>query len=236
MLCLEVCVSCLGLCINIQLLVSLRETCYWFVLYFLCAICNSADGKYILAGGEDDLVQIWSMDDKKVVAWGEGHNSWVSYVDNDIQVSVICFLLLISLIIIIWMVLQVSGVAFDSYWSPPNTENSVETVMYRFGSVGQVLRKKQIFLSTPLLYWRNLSKWKSVCWIFLGPMCATVCCSLLTEWAFTGLVGYCRKIVPAALSKLCGGISNSLVKNDASGQHLYLVRGPISTRLWVKLL
>lgn len=35
------------------------------------------DGKYILTGGEDDLVQVWSMEERKVVAWGEGHNSWV---------------------------------------------------------------------------------------------------------------------------------------------------------------
>ena len=41
---------------------------------------NSMDGKYILAGGEDDLVQVWSMEDRKVVAWGEGHNSWVSFL------------------------------------------------------------------------------------------------------------------------------------------------------------
>ncbi|KAK4766308.1 hypothetical protein SAY87_007950 [Trapa incisa] len=83
--------------------------------YYGALLCCawSADGKYILAGGEDDLVQIWSMDDKKVVAWGEGHNSWVS------------------------------GVAFDSSWSPPDTENSEQTV-YRFGSVGQ---------DTQLLLW-----------------------------------------------------------------------------------
>ena len=36
---------------------------------------------------------------------------------------------------------QVSGVAFDSYWSSPNSSDNGETVMYRFGSVGQVLRK-----------------------------------------------------------------------------------------------
>ncbi|CAI0426896.1 unnamed protein product [Linum tenue] len=68
----------------------------------------SMDGKYILTGGEDDLVQVWSMEDRKVVAWGEGHNSWVS------------------------------GVAFDSYWLSPNADGTAETVMYRFGSVGQV--------------------------------------------------------------------------------------------------
>ena len=35
---------------------------------------------------------------------------------------------------------QVSGVAFDSYWSSPNSDGTGETVMYRFGSVGQVYR------------------------------------------------------------------------------------------------
>lgn len=33
---------------------------------------------------------------------------------------------------------QVSGVAFDSYWSSPTSDGSGENVMYRFGSVGQV--------------------------------------------------------------------------------------------------
>ena len=36
------------------------------------------DSKYVLTGGEDDLVQVWSMEDHAVVAWGEGHNSWVT--------------------------------------------------------------------------------------------------------------------------------------------------------------
>ncbi|KAG6506334.1 hypothetical protein ZIOFF_031657 [Zingiber officinale] len=74
----------------------------------------SFDGKYILTGGEDDLVQVWSTEDRKIVAWGEGHNSWVS------------------------------GVAFDSYWSAPNSEGNGENVVYRFGSVGQ---------DTQLLLW-----------------------------------------------------------------------------------
>ncbi|KAJ8753451.1 hypothetical protein K2173_019850 [Erythroxylum novogranatense] len=78
--------------------------------YYGALLCCawSMDGKYILAGGEDDLVQVWSMEDRKVVAWGEGHNSWVS------------------------------GVAFDSYWSSPNSDGTGESVMYRFGSVGQI--------------------------------------------------------------------------------------------------
>ncbi|KAL2481431.1 Transducin/WD40 repeat-like superfamily protein [Abeliophyllum distichum] len=80
--------------------------------YYGALLCCawSMDGKYILTGGEDDLVQVWSMEDRKVVAWGEGHNSWVS------------------------------GVAFDSYWSAPNSDGSGENVVYRFGSVGQDTR------------------------------------------------------------------------------------------------
>jgi len=83
--------------------------------YYGALLCCtwSSDGKYLLTGGEDDLVQVWSMDDRKIVAWGEGHNSWVS------------------------------GVAFDSYWSPPSSDGSGENV-YRFGSVGQ---------DTQLLLW-----------------------------------------------------------------------------------
>lgn len=51
-------------------------------------LLNSMDGKYILTGGEDDLVQVWSMEDRKVVAWGEGHNSWVVFL-NSIVVAII---------------------------------------------------------------------------------------------------------------------------------------------------
>ena len=48
---------------------------------FNCGMhCRSSDGNYILTGGEDDLVQVWSMEDQKIVAWGEGHNSWVNYI------------------------------------------------------------------------------------------------------------------------------------------------------------
>ncbi|KAJ4972218.1 hypothetical protein NE237_005317 [Protea cynaroides] len=84
--------------------------------YYGALLCCawSMDGKYILTGGEDDLVQVWSMEDRKVVAWGEGHSSWVS------------------------------GVAFDSYWSSPTSDGTGESVVYRFGSVGQ---------DTQLLLW-----------------------------------------------------------------------------------
>uniref|UniRef100_A0A0E0BFZ3 Uncharacterized protein n=1 Tax=Oryza glumipatula TaxID=40148 RepID=A0A0E0BFZ3_9ORYZ len=54
--------------------------------------------------GEDDLVQVWSMHDRKMVAWGEGHKSWVS------------------------------AVAFDSYWSPPKPYERKQNSMHRFAS------------------------------------------------------------------------------------------------------
>ncbi|KAG0470945.1 hypothetical protein HPP92_015491 [Vanilla planifolia] len=84
--------------------------------YYGALLCCawSPDDKYILIGGEDDLVQVWSMEDRKIVAWGEGHNSWVS------------------------------GVAFDSYWSAPNSDGTTDNAIYRFGSVGQ---------DTQLLLW-----------------------------------------------------------------------------------
>lgn len=49
---------------------------------FLC-VCWSPDGKYIVVGGEDDLVTIWSLQERRVVARGQGHRSWVSVVAFD---------------------------------------------------------------------------------------------------------------------------------------------------------
>ncbi|CAA2985195.1 WD repeat-containing 20-like [Olea europaea subsp. europaea] len=118
--------------------------------YYGALLCCawSMDGKYILTGGEDDLVQVWSMEDRKVVAWGEGHNSWVS------------------------------GVAFDSYWSAPNSDGTGESVVYRFGSVGQdtrlllwdlemdelVVPARRPFVGSPTLSTGSQSyHWESAC-------------------------------------------------------------------------
>ena len=46
-------------------------------------MCWSPDGRYIAAGGEDDLVSIYGMAERGVVAWGEGHSSWVTQVAFD---------------------------------------------------------------------------------------------------------------------------------------------------------
>ena len=49
---------------------------------FLC-VCWSPDGKYIVVGGEDDLVTVYSLNERRVVARGHGHRSWVSVVAFD---------------------------------------------------------------------------------------------------------------------------------------------------------
>lgn len=49
---------------------------------FIC-VCWSPDGKYILTGGQDDLVSIWSLAERRLVARCPGHHSWVSCVAFD---------------------------------------------------------------------------------------------------------------------------------------------------------
>lgn len=46
-------------------------------------VCWSPDGKYVVTGGQDDLVSIWSFDERRIVARCEGHHSWVSSVAFD---------------------------------------------------------------------------------------------------------------------------------------------------------
>ncbi|SZF01766.1 unnamed protein product [Blumeria hordei] len=49
----------------------------------LICVCWSPDGKYVLTGGQDDLVSIWSIVDFKIVARCQGHHSWVTSVCFD---------------------------------------------------------------------------------------------------------------------------------------------------------
>lgn len=49
----------------------------------LISVCWSPDGKYILTGGQDDLVSIWSLAERRIVARCEGHSSWVTGVAFD---------------------------------------------------------------------------------------------------------------------------------------------------------
>lgn len=47
-----------------------------------CCAWN-ADGACVAAGGEDDLVTVFSAAEQRVVAWCEGHTSWVTAVRFD---------------------------------------------------------------------------------------------------------------------------------------------------------
>ncbi|KAF2452856.1 WD40-repeat-containing domain protein [Lineolata rhizophorae] len=56
-----------------------------FASYYggLMSACWSPDGAYVVTGGQDDLVSIWSLDDAALVARCPGHNSWVTAVAFD---------------------------------------------------------------------------------------------------------------------------------------------------------
>ena len=50
----------------------------------LLCCCWSPDGKYLVLGGEDDLVTVYSFHERRVVVRGQGHKSWVSVVSFDV--------------------------------------------------------------------------------------------------------------------------------------------------------
>ncbi|KAJ0284657.1 hypothetical protein COL940_003978 [Colletotrichum noveboracense] len=47
------------------------------------SVCWSPDGKYVLTGGQDDLISIWSVEESAIVARCQGHQSWVTSVAFD---------------------------------------------------------------------------------------------------------------------------------------------------------
>lgn len=46
-------------------------------------MCWSPDGKYVLTGGQDDLISIWHVPDSVLIARCQGHRSWVTSVAFD---------------------------------------------------------------------------------------------------------------------------------------------------------
>ena len=55
-------------------------------------MCWSPDGKYLACGGEDDLVTVYSVKAKRVVARGQGHKSWINRIAFDQVIDNIFFL------------------------------------------------------------------------------------------------------------------------------------------------
>lgn len=54
----------------------------------LLCVAWSGDARLLAVGGEDDLVTVYSMEQKRVVARAQGHRSWVSAVSFDWQLEV----------------------------------------------------------------------------------------------------------------------------------------------------
>ena len=46
-------------------------------------MCWTPDGKYVLTGGQDDLISIWSLADSTLAARCQGHQSWVTALAFD---------------------------------------------------------------------------------------------------------------------------------------------------------
>ncbi|CAH8605518.1 unnamed protein product [Dicrocoelium dendriticum] len=77
---------------EIQLICPLRKDCCkvynedgYMRSYFAGLLCVdwSSDGRFVVVGGQDDLVTVWSMAERAVICRGQGHRSWVSTVRFD---------------------------------------------------------------------------------------------------------------------------------------------------------
>lgn len=53
----------------------------------LLCVAWSDDGHYVVTGGEDDLITVWSFHEKRVICRGKGHKSWISGVSFDQYLS-----------------------------------------------------------------------------------------------------------------------------------------------------
>ncbi|XP_048177030.1 dystrophia myotonica WD repeat-containing protein isoform X1 [Corvus hawaiiensis] len=87
----------------------------------LLCVCWSPDGRYVVTGGEDDLVTVWSFAEGRVVARGHGHKSWVNAVAFDPFTTTP----------------PPPDHAGDDHGDAPEDAPAPPSVTYRFGSAGQ---------------------------------------------------------------------------------------------------
>uniref|UniRef100_N1R478 Uncharacterized protein n=1 Tax=Aegilops tauschii TaxID=37682 RepID=N1R478_AEGTA len=95
------------------------------------AISFSPDGAYLATVGRDGYLRVFDFSKEQLIFGGKSYYgallccTWSSdgkYLLTGGEDDLV----------------QVSGVAFDPYWSPPNADGTGENAVYRFGSVGQV--------------------------------------------------------------------------------------------------
>ncbi|CDS35539.1 WD repeat containing protein 20 [Echinococcus multilocularis] len=99
----------------------------------------SPDGKYVVVGGQDDLITIWSFSAQAVICRGQGHKSWTSVVRFDpfayppslCNGTAVMRDLATSL-----DRLSLNG-GPHQYHSSPSTDSDSAFRTYRLGSVGQ---------------------------------------------------------------------------------------------------
>jgi len=49
----------------------------------LRCVAWSPDGRYVATGGEDDLITVWSFDERRIVCRGAGHQAWINSIAFD---------------------------------------------------------------------------------------------------------------------------------------------------------
>ena len=67
---------------NQQMQIQLRCSMKSYFGGLLC-VCWSPDGKYIVTGGEDDLITVFAFESMRVACRGRGHSSWINCVTFD---------------------------------------------------------------------------------------------------------------------------------------------------------
>ncbi|XP_026274464.1 WD repeat-containing protein 20 isoform X1 [Frankliniella occidentalis] len=102
---------------------------------FLC-VCWSPDGRYVVVGGEDDLVTVWSFHERRVVARGQGHRSWVSVVAFDPFTSS-CSGVKVNGASSSNSKVDFSDSDSESSFEHKRTSSNSDMTCYRLGSVGQ---------------------------------------------------------------------------------------------------
>ncbi|KAI7691618.1 WD repeat-containing protein 20 [Sarcoptes scabiei] len=101
--------------------------------YFGGLLCVgwSPDSKFLVTGGEDDLITVWSLEEKRVIARGQGHKSWVNSVTFD------PYMTQTNLDAINFRHTNLANEERENYSNNDADDGFRTLTNYRFGSVGQ---------------------------------------------------------------------------------------------------